>query len=189
MAAIEAMDYQIGRLLENISTEEKENTVIIFLGDNGTPGGVAQSPYSANSVKGTLFQGGINVPMFVSGKGVSRTGTDDNLITGTDLFATIAEISGIAKSQIHDSNSFKSLLSQSSIIRSYQYSELDNDDNNSWTIRDNRFKLIINASGNEEMYDLENDPYEKNNILNGTLSSEQTNVKLDLEDELLSIRS
>lgn len=37
MAAIEAMDSEIGRLLENIPKEELENTTIIFIGDNGTP--------------------------------------------------------------------------------------------------------------------------------------------------------
>ena len=44
MGAIEAMDFQIGRLLDNIPESEKDNTVIIFIGDNGTPNQVAQSP-------------------------------------------------------------------------------------------------------------------------------------------------
>lgn len=189
MAAIEAMDYQIGRLLENIPTKEREKTIIIFLGDNGTPNDVAQWPYSSNTVKGTLFQGGINVPMFISGKGVSRIGTDDHLITGTDLFATIAEIAGVSISEIHDSKSFKSLLSQSSVTRNYQYSEMNDGNNDSWAIRNNRYKLILNANGNEEMYDLVNDAYEQINLLSRTLTSDEANVKLGLENELLNIRN
>jgi arylsulfatase A-like enzyme len=122
MAAIEAMDNQIGRLLENIPAEDRENTLIIFIGDNGTPNQVAQSPYSSSTVKNTLYQGGINTPMFVSGQGVTRTGTDDNLINGTDLFATIAEITGSATTEIHDSKSFKSLLASSGPFRGFQYS-------------------------------------------------------------------
>lgn len=188
MAAIEAMDFQIGKLLGSMSEKEKENTVIIFLGDNGTPNEAAQSPYSSNTVKGTLFQGGINVPMFISGKEVSRTGEDDNLITSTDLFATIAEISGVSTTEINDSKSFKSLFSQYSIIRKIQYSEMDDDNIDAWTLRNNRYKLILNANGNEEMYDLTNDPYEQNNLLNGTLTSNETTAKLDLEAELLKIR-
>lgn len=189
LAAIEAMDYQIGRLLENIPTEERENTVIIFLGDNGTPNDAAQSPYTANTVKGTLFQGGINVPMFISGKGVSHNTIENNLITSTDLFATIAELAGVETAQINDSKSFKSLLSQPSTIRNFQYSEMDNGTNDTWTIRNSRYKLIVNSNGNEEMYDLQNDPYEVVNLLNSNMNSDEITAKLDLEAELLKIRN
>ena len=105
MAAIEAMDFQIGRLLDRIPEEERENTIIIFIGDNGSPNEVAQSPYSNFTSKGSLNQGGINVPMFISGKGVSRSGNDDSLITSTDLFATISELAGVTVNEIHDSKS------------------------------------------------------------------------------------
>ena len=189
MAAIEAMDYQIGRLLENIPSDERENTIIIFIGDNGTPNQVAQSPYSAQTAKGSLAQGGINVPMFINGSGVSRTGTDDNLITSTDLFATISEIAGISTPEVNDSKSFKSLLSQSSKIRDYQYSEMDNGTNDSWTISNGEFKLIVNANGNEVLYDLINDPYESKDLLTGTLSTLEANAKIALESELLKIRN
>ena len=73
MAALEAMDTEIGRLLSSIPQDELENTTIIFIGDNGTPGQVVQSPYSKQQAKGSLYQGGINVPMVVSGHGVERT--------------------------------------------------------------------------------------------------------------------
>ena len=111
MAAIEAMDFQIGRLLDEIPEDERNNTIIIFIGDNGTPNQVAQSPYSSSKVKSTLYQGGVNVPMFISGNSVSRTGIDNNLITSTDLFATIAEISGVSIEEINNSKSFYNLLS------------------------------------------------------------------------------
>jgi arylsulfatase A-like enzyme len=189
LAAIEAMDYQIGRLLQSIPSAERENTIVIFLGDNGTPNDVAQSPYSATTVKGTLFQGGINVPMFISGKGVSRIGTDDNLITSTDLFATIAEIAGINTTQVNDSQSFKSLLTQPSTIRTFQYVEMDSGTNDAWAIRNSRYKLVVNANGNEDLYDLQNDPYERVDLLDGSMNSDETNAKLALEAELLKIRN
>lgn len=188
MAAIEAMDYQIGRLLDNIPADERANTIIIFIGDNGTPNQVAQSPYSSTTVKNTLYQGGINTPMFISGKGVSRTGADDNLITGTDLFATIAGMAGINTPEYHDSKSFKSLLSQSETIRAYQYSEVKSGNNDAWAIRNDKYKLIVNANGNKEMYDLMADPYEQNNLLNGVLTTEASNAKSALETELNNIR-
>lgn len=188
MAAIEAMDFQIGRLLENIPADERENTVIIFIGDNGTPNEVAQSPYTASTVKGTLYQGGINVPMFISGKGISRIGVDANLICGTDLFTTISEIAGINVPQYNDSKSFKSLLSQSSTIRNYQYSDVK-ETIDLWSISNGEYKLIVNDIGNKEMYHLTNDPYENSNLLDGTLSTIEQNAKSELETELTNIRN
>jgi arylsulfatase B len=189
MAAIEAMDFQIGRLLDNIPEDDRNNTLLIFIGDNGTPNQVAQNPYSSSTVKNTLYQGGINVPMFISGNSVSRSGTDNNLITSTDLFATIAEITGSSTNEIHDSKSFKSLFTQSKIIRDYQYSELVDGARDEWTIRNREYKLIFNVLGMEEMYNLSKDPYENNNLLNGALTTIEQDAKLTLEAELTNIRN
>ncbi len=190
MAAIEAMDFQIGRFLDAMTESEKENTIIIFIGDNGTPNQVAQSPYSSSTAKNTLYQGGVNVPMFISGNSVSRVGTDDNLITSTDLFATIAEIAGNSANEIHDSKSFKSLLtSNNNSIRDYQYSEMDDGTTDEWTISNGEYKLIVNTDGIAEMYNLVNDSYENSNLLNGNLSTIEQNAKLELETELTNIRN
>ena len=105
------------------------------------------------------------------------------------MFATIAEITGVSIAQIYDSKSFKSLLSQSSKIRNYQYAEMNDGILDAWTIRNDIYKLIVDADGNEEMYNLINDPYEQNNLLNGTLTSIEANAKLDLERELLEVRN
>lgn len=189
MAAIEAMDFQIGELLKSIPEDELDNTIIIYLGDNGTPNQVAQSPYSRTKAKGTLYQGGINVPMYISGKGVSRTGEDNSLITSTDLFSTIAEIAGVEVSELNDSRSFKSLLTNQSDHRDFQYSEIDGEANNLWTISNGEFKLIVTSTGEEEMYDLSSDPYETDDLLRGTLSATESNAKNELEAELASIRN
>ncbi len=189
MAAIEAMDFQIGRLLDRMSAEERANTVIIFIGDNGTPIPVAQNPYSGSTVKGTLYQGGINTPMFISGQGVTRTGLDDNLINGTDLFATIAEIAGNSTTQIHDSNSFKTLLSSASSIRDFQYSEIIDNTKDEWAISNGNYKLIVKSNGEKQLYNLANDPYEGTNLLLETLSDEAQNAQSQLESELENIRN
>lgn len=189
MAAIEAMDFQIGRLLDRMSAEERANTVIIFIGDNGTPIPVAQNPYSGSTVKGTLYQGGINTPMFISGQGVTRTGLDDNLINGTDLFATIAEIAGNSTTQIHDSNSFKTLLSSANSIRDFQYSEIVDNTKDEWAISNGDYKLIVKSNGEKQLYNLANDPYEGTNLLLETLSDEAQNAQSQLESELENIRN
>ncbi|AFM04259.1 arylsulfatase A family protein [Bernardetia litoralis DSM 6794] len=189
MAAIETMDYQIDRLLSELSEEEKANTIIIFIGDNGTPNQVAQTPYSSRTTKGTLYEGGINCPLFVTGKGVSRTGTDTNLINTTDLFATIAQIAGSNTSEINDSKSFNSLFTSASTHREYIYSEMNDGTDDIWAIRNQKYKIIANNSGSIEMYNLEIDPYENTNLLLTSLSDEENTAKNNLEIKLNQIRN
>ena len=165
-----------------------KNTIIIFTGDNGTPNEVAQFPYLSATAKGTLYQGGINVPMFISGKGVSRNGIDNNLITSTDLFATIAEIAGVNVNEINDSKSFKSLFTQNEKIRNFQYAERTNGSSEKWAISNGDYKLIVGANGNQELYNLSNDPYEQNNLMSGNLNINENNAKIELEAELKNIR-
>jgi arylsulfatase B len=188
LAAIEAMDYQIGRLLAAIPEEELDNTVVLFLGDNGTPNQVAQGPYTSNTVKGTLYQGGINVPMYIAGKGVSRTGMENSLVGSTDLFCTIAELAGVTVPEVHDSKSFKGLLSATGTHRNFQYSEMNDGTQDLWTISNGEYKLIVSADGSEEMYHLGSDPYETTDLLDGSLTVAEENAKLELEAELATIR-
>jgi arylsulfatase A-like enzyme len=129
------------------------------------------------------------MPMFISGKSVSRTGIDNNLIVSTDLFATIAELTGSTSKEIHDSKSITSLLSQSVTIRDYQYSEIDDETKNQCAISNGTYKLLVNSAGDQEMYNLTNDPYESNNLLNGTLSPSEQDAKTELEVELSNIRN
>ncbi len=190
-AAVESMDYEIGRLLNSMTATDKENLIIIFIGDNGSPNQVAQSPYTPRTVKGTVYQGGINTPLFIAGKGVTRRGRDANLVNSTDLFATIASLAGAATNEIYDSKSIVELLTTEKKIRDFQYSELRNTDGSEmWTIRNIDYKLIINSNNNNnQLYDLRSDPYEKINLLNRPLDTEASTVKELLEAELVLIRN
>lgn len=192
MAALEAMDSEIGRFLNSLSDAERSNTIILFIGDNGTPGKVVQDPYISKKSKGTLYQGGINVPMVVSGKGVTRSGEQETaLINTSDLFATIANLAGANVTDINNSKSFKGLLTDKNASkREYVYGEVDNTPaSDGYTIRNNSYKLIKFNNGEERFYNLINDPYEKTNLLNKGLSTEETNAKTALESKANEIRN
>ncbi|MFY0629566.1 MAG: sulfatase-like hydrolase/transferase [Flavobacteriaceae bacterium] len=189
MSAIEAMDSELGRLLSSLSTEERANTIIIFIGDNGTPNQVAQFPYGTMRAKGSIYQGGVNVPMVVSGIGVHRMGVREDALTHTtDLFATIANIAGTSVQQINNSTSFVNLLSDASANeRGFVYTERSSN-GVSYAIRNANYKLIVHDSGMEEFYNLTIDAYETSNLIGTTLSAEATNAKIVLEAEAISIR-
>ena len=91
-AMIEAMDTSIGRVLDSMDPEVRENTYVIFIGDNGTGGGSITAPFQSGRAKGTVYQGGVNVPLIVSGPGVVAGGVSEALINSADLYATILEM-------------------------------------------------------------------------------------------------
>ena len=169
LSTIEAMDSEINRLLQNIPKEQLDNTIIIFLGDNGTPEGVTQSPFTKETSKSSLFEGGIRVPMIIAGKGVSRKGIDASLINTTDLFATIADLAGTNTSTYQDSKRFKSLFTEANTFnRDFTYAEIDHtmntDSKNGSTIRDKQYKYIKTKSGTEYLFDLMQDESEQKNL-------------------------
>ncbi|MFD2565767.1 sulfatase-like hydrolase/transferase [Pseudotenacibaculum haliotis] len=189
MSAVEAMDSELGRFLNSLSTEERNNTIIIFIGDNGTPNQVAQSPYSAMRAKGSIYQGGVNVPMIVSGVGVNRFGARESALVHTaDLFATISSIAGVTVQEIQDSYSFYDLLSdENATERDFVYTERSSN-GVIYTIRNFGYKLIVHENGNQEFYNLTIDAYETNNLIGTTLSTEASAAKTALEAEAAIIR-
>lgn len=193
MAMIEAMDTEYGRLLSTISQEELDNTIIIFIGDNGTPNQVLQE-YKRG--KGTIYQGGINIPMIIAGKGVEKINTtEDALINTTDLFATIAAIAGVNVNNINDSKSFKSLLNSESTENNRYYVFIEDGNENGtvdFTARNATHKYILFENGNEALYNLDNDPFENTNLLGvnqPTLSDANTTIKNVLASKLSEIRN
>lgn len=166
-AMIEAMDTETGRLLASLSAAQRDNTLIIFMGDNGTPRAVLQAPFGRTQGKGSLYQGGVNVPLLINGPLLQRPGQQEAaLINATDIFATIADIAGISSGAPASSISFSSLLSGSQAdTREYVYAETKTNDLWSWTIRNEQFKLIENELGLQELYDLSLDPYENVDLI------------------------
>ena len=193
-AMIEAMDFEIGRLLDSMTQVERDNTVVIFVGDNGTPSEVVQE-YSSNRAKGSIYQGGINVPMVISGKNVSRANQADySLINTTDLYATIADISGAGISNSRDSHSFlQTLMSSNFEGREFIYSEKYNVQTQGvdYTIRNSTHKYIYFNNGNEALFNLSANPIEFPNLLNANqlpLNAANSAAKNSLIEQVSIIR-
>lgn len=179
LAAIEAMDSEIGRLLDTLPQETRDNTLVFFIGDNGTPNRILDTSIYANGAgKGTLYQGGIAVPFIVSGHGVTRQNERESaLVTATDIFATIAQVAGINDSQIHDSQSFAEFFSDQNAAQSNLiYSEFESNDVTGYTIRNAAYKLIEFENGDREMYEL-SDFSERVNLLPTTDSQLLTELE------------
>ena len=179
-AMVEALDTEIGRLL---SVVDRANTHIIFIGDNGTPGSVIAPPYSSSRGKDTLYEGGIHVPLIISGPAViSPNRTNDTPVNAVDLFATILEMAGSSAAAATPTNvtiDSKSLMGQltgtNTVFRLAYAEEFGTNvaaSAGGHALRDDRYKLIRFNDGRNEFYDLQTDPTELTN-LNSSLTTTQ----------------
>ena len=179
-AAIQAMDSEIGRLLNELGAA-LDNTVVVFIGDNGTPRQVIEAPYT--TFKGTVYQGGVHVPMIVSAPFVSAPGREVSTpVHVADLFSTILAITEIdVEAALPDVTiDGASLLGTletpgASIARETIYTEIVDADpaDGLYAIRDGRYKLL-ELGGEHELYDLELDPLETSELIaDGLSASEQ----------------
>ncbi len=175
-AMVQAMDSEIGRLLDSMDTEQLANTTIIFLGDNGTPKTTTMPPFISEHAKATMYEGGVNVPLIIAGAGVVDPGRESAaLVNTTDLFATVAELTGgdYPDDRELDSISMVPYIQNTSrtSIRTWVYAEAFRDGDSGaaatgQTIRDRRYKLIRLDDDDEELlFDLVMDPWEGDDIL------------------------
>jgi len=181
-AAIEAMDTEIGRLVAYLKANNLySNTNIIFIGDNGNAIQVAQIA-DKSKAKATIYDYGVRVPMIISGPAVVNPNRkSDALVSTPDLFATIAELSGLnnwknyVKGKTVDSKSLLPIIkNQSSSVRSWIFSEQFNVPtiaNDGKTIRNADYHLLKLDNGTEEFYNQTTDVQENNNLLKGTLTN------------------
>lgn len=93
-AAVEALDHELGRLLDEIDPSVLARTTILFAGDNGTPAEAVREPWNPARGKQTPYEGGVNVPLVVAGAGVHAPGESAALVHVHDLFATALDIAG-----------------------------------------------------------------------------------------------
>lgn len=94
----------------------KENTLVIFMGDNGEP---------LLRGKGTLYENGCNVPFLVRFPGVAKEGiVSEVLVSGEDVSATILEAAGLPIPESMTGVSFlPALKGESYQEREYVYTE------------------------------------------------------------------
>ena len=89
-AAVTCMDASIGRMLDLLDPQERaDNTMVIFLSDNGGGGKADNSPLRGR--KGQTWEGGVRVPCIVRWPGEFPAGTvRDDFLTSMEIFPTIA---------------------------------------------------------------------------------------------------
>ncbi len=108
-AMIENIDVNFGRLMKALEDKQlAENTVVIFLTDNG-PGGVRWNGGLRNR-KGTVYEGGIRVPCYVRWPAKVKPQTIDTPLAHIDITPTLCELCGVRPDGPFDGRSFERML-------------------------------------------------------------------------------
>jgi arylsulfatase A-like enzyme len=170
---VEATDRAVGRVLDELDRLQlTDETLVIFTSDNGGwMGATDNRPLRAG--KGYLYEGGLRVPLIVRWPGVTKAGTENATpVISMDLTATILDATGIelASNESLDGVSLRPLfegkeLTRDALFFHYPHFAFHKDNRPGSAIRRDNFKLILNYDDDStELYDLENDPGERQNL-------------------------
>ena len=182
---IENIDDNMGLLVESMDKWDAwENTLVIFMTDNGQAGrngklnGERASIFTAGfkSGKGSPYEGGTHVPAFWRWKGKLAMGKDiDALTAHIDLYKTFCDLAGVripGDVQQIDGRTLLPLLEDPNsewpdrhLFTHVGRWKKGTDPNlakfKGCAVRTTRWRFV----NNKELYDIKNDPYEKTNVL------------------------
>ncbi len=185
-AMVRYTDHLVGRLVGAVDDLGlRKNTIIIFTTDNGSGGGVIGTVRGKrpSGGKASKYEGGVCEPFVVNCPGMVPAGIETDALTDfSDLLPTFAELGGaeLIKDRTLDGKSFAPLILGKAkdsprawiMALGHGAARLDKDgvrgkvDYTARVIRDKRYKVWVDKSRKiSALYDLENDPYEKKNLL------------------------
>lgn len=174
---IENIDDNFGRLLKALDDKKlAENTVVIFLTDNG-PGGLRWNGGLRNR-KGSVYEGGVRVPCYVRWRGRVKPQTIDTPLAHIDVTPTLCEFCGAQATTTFDGRSFAKLLTGEpgnwpDRTLFFQWHRGDEPEKfRAFAARGPRYKLV-QANGvpqgakwkpKYELFDIANDPFEEKDL-------------------------
>ncbi len=184
------MDKTVGKLVDKLDELGiRENTLIIFTGDNGTDEPVV-SVMDGRQVagrKGHMTDGGTRVPLIVNWKGVISEGVISNdLIDFSDFLPTLCETVDITvptELNIDGRSFYPQLMGEKGEPREWiycWYSRNGKDKDAKVFARNQRYKLY--RSGN--FYDIKEDVLEEAALQDNDLSNEIREIKVMLQEAL-----
>lgn len=181
---LDTMDEQLGELFDYIRTSEtlRDNTLILVCSDNGPEQG-AGSAGPFRGFKTMLYEGGIRSPLIAWGPGLVKGAgivNDSSFFSAIDLVPTVLDLAEVPlpEGTAFDGESLPGVLTGTSKEsrtqplffrrppdRDAYYGVADLPD---LAVREGTWKLLCEYDGSQpELYDLETDRKERNNVAPG----------------------
>lgn len=170
-ATVEAVDHNVGRIVESLAKLKlTENTYVVFTSDNG---GTDRYTAPLNGGKGQLYEGGIRVPLAITGPGIKNPGNKTDVpVASIDLYPTLLELAGLPapSGQVQDGLSMVPLLKGEQTLKRerlfWHFPCYVGKATPCSAVREGDFKLIeyFEEGGYHELYNLKSDPGEERNL-------------------------
>ena len=209
---IEGIDKSLGDIMQHVKDLGMgENTLILFLGDNGSDAPLPiENNYSSSTPlkgkKGTHWEGGMRVPFIAAWISpnekiayqkklpIAKNGVQQQMGTITDIFPTLCQVANVKPPEGHIMDGFE-LQEQMSGGQNSNRKELflnhfphgDHRSNYFTSLVQSDWKIIyhyqVENQPRYELYNLKNDPFERNDLSDE--NPEQLNISMTaLFDEL-----
>jgi len=153
-----SVDQGVGRILDALKAQGVlGNTYVIYTSDNGYLNG--EHRLAAGKIK--PYEESIRVPLVIRGPGIPQGKTAEDLAINADLAPTITQLAG-AKPRLEMDG--ESLLPAAEHPRKEGGRELLIEAADFHGIRTQRYLYVEYKTGERELYDLDQDPYELQNL-------------------------
>lgn len=151
-AMVEAMDSEIGRILDALDREKMAgNTIVLFFSDNGGPTGSGARNTPLRGAKGSTWEGGMRVPALVRWPGKVRAGAKlGQVMSVIDVFPTLAAAAGVAvkaKHPLDGRNLWPALTSGRPIDRGELFFAVDSGERTHYAAYRGPWKLVRETAG------------------------------------------
>lgn len=173
LACCNRVDMNFGKLIQTLKDEGLyDNTVIIYTSDHGCHFRTRNFEY-----KRSCHEASIRVPLVICGGGFTGGGRIKDLVSLIDLPATLLDIAGAEIPEHFMGKSLTDLKGHESVFMQISESQIGR------AVRTDKWKYSVSAKNadcafadkyiEDCLYDLEADPYEKNNLISDPKYSEE----------------
>ena len=169
-AAVTGVDEQFGRILQALEENGlAENTIVVFTSDHGDCMGI-----HGEQTKNNPYEESMRVPLLIRFPGRIKAGTDDVLLSTTDLYPTLLGLMGYSSAipgEVDGENLAQYLLTGSGQKPESQWYMRISDGNPAMGlrgVRNGRYTFVIHQQSESQrsvmLFDRAKDPFEMKNI-------------------------
>jgi arylsulfatase A-like enzyme len=169
LAMLACLDEGVGAVLDELKkTGVEENTLVVFLTDNGGAKATSANNGALRGFKHSVYEGGIRVPFLFRWPGHVPAGkVCDEPIICQDIFATALAAAGVKVPDDRpiDGKDVLPVLQgkrAGALHRALYWNWIDKNSEKGWAVREGKWKLLVDKRG-KELYDLSADLGEKDN--------------------------
>jgi arylsulfatase A-like enzyme len=167
LAMIHRMDIAVGEVIKTLKNEGVyDNTIIFYFSDNGGARNIKANNLPLRDFKHSVYEGGLRVPFIMSWPDKLKPAVSNEPIISLDIMPTVCAAIGapLPTDRVYDGKNILTVIQGKSDTPLHKELYFDGNDN-TWAVREGKWKLVFSKQGNLELYNLEDDLSEGNNLV------------------------